>query len=304
MSQKKRPPLPWGEAEMTMDGGGWSPVGGSLGPEARRPEVVPSLQLLFDGPLLIDEEALRASLYAYHPSLAWAAVALEPVKTGTLQGLVSWGPHEVLLAAAHEPLPSSSLEPCVRAAPYSQALKRQAHAHESYLSLRYTGRERSRLEQYVALAAVAGALTEHGAFLVLNPGARTSAPAALLAAEEGEDSLGLLRSLPLPILYCGFARLEVEGRLGVWVRTQGAHQLGLPDLACLTTGNHDSTACFMLFEHVLRYLLRTGATLGTGHTLHGGPSQVLRVRRPHLQEHFLESPGELFILEPMAVALA
>lgn len=289
---------------MTMEGHVWSPVGGSMGSEAWRPEAAPSLQLLFDRPLLLDEEALRAALSAYHPSLAGAAVALEPVEPGRLQGLVSWGAHEVLLAAAQEPLPCFALEPCVREAPYSQVLKLQAQAHASHLSLRYTGRERSRLEQHVALAAVAGALTGHGALLVLNPAARTSAPAALLAAEEGEDSLGLLRSLPLPILYCGFARLEVEGRPGVWLRTQGAYQLGLPDLARLTTGNQQSAACFMLFEHVLRYLLRAGATLREGHTLHGGPGQVLRVRHPRLQERFLASPGELFVLEPVAVALA
>lgn len=288
---------------MTMEGDVWSAVGGGLGSEARL-EVAPSLQLLFDRPLVLEEEALRGALSAYHPSLAGAAVALEPVQPGTLQGLVSWGSHEVLLAATHEPLAPSAFEPCVRTAPYSEVLKLQARAHESHLSLRYTGRERSPLERYVALAAVAGALTEYGALLVLNPAARTSAPAALLAAEPGEDSLGLLRSLPLPILYCGFVRLEVEGRLGVWLRTQGAYQLGLPDLARLTTGSHESAACFMLFEHVLRYLLRTGAMLSEGHTLHGGPGQVLRVRHPRLQEHFLKSPGELFVLEPVAVALA
>src|SRR5262249_12611300 len=137
------------------------------------------------------------------------------------------------------------------------------------------------------------------AIVVANETGHTSFPAAALSGSsdvEG-DRLELLRTLPLPILYCGFVKYDVEGVDGTWMRTYGAGVLGLPDLAMLTAGHHEGQQTFNLIDRLFRYLLDSGATFAVGHTMQAGPDLFLRLRAPREDEGWLQGPGEVLVLE-------
>lgn len=153
-------------------------------------------------------------------------------------------------------------------------------------------------EQYVALAKVAGTLTPQGVIVAANEAARTSLPGDLLTgAGSSMDVIALLRELPLPYLYCGFVKHEVDGVRGVWMRTYGAPRLGLPDLAVHAQGHHEGQRYFDVFDNVLAYLRTSGKRFRRGDTLQVGSQDFMRVRAPHLSETFLEREGDLWVIE-------
>ena len=112
--------------------------------------------------------------------------------------------------------------------------------------------------------------------------------------------MDLLRTLPLPILYCGFVKHEVEGTRGVWMRTYGASLLGYPDFAAHTEGHHEGQRYFDMFENMFRYLEESDARLTAGHTMQIDEEEFLRFRRPKEEEGFLESDTELLVVEIIA----
>jgi hypothetical protein len=264
-----------------------------------------SLQLLLDGPLQLQPGRVQTALRAWHPSLRQATFTALPweKETGAHLGLIAWDGHVVQLAGFDTPMPSAALEQCVQPSHYDAGLKARARGHSTHLLLWYAGQEPSRFEQYVALAAVAGALGSLGAFLVLNAEAHSMVPLAPLYA-TAQDRLDMLRSMPLQLLFCGLVKLEVEGTPGVWMRTFGAHLLGLPDFARLTRGHEEGQATFVMFERIWQYLRASKARFEVGHTLQGGHGMTMRLRHAYVGEYFLRSPGELFVLEPFSVAFA
>src|SRR4029453_12711334 len=143
-----------------------------------------SLQVLFDEGLPLNSAALSASLRGYDPGLAAAHFEIdeEAAAAGQTFGLAGWGDHVIKLVAFDVPMPSEAVESCIRPAHYGPELKERARAHRAHAVLLYAGRDDSPLEQYVALAAVAGSLAPFGASAVLNETARTSFPAEALAA--------------------------------------------------------------------------------------------------------------------------
>jgi len=259
-----------------------------------------SLQVLFTDVWQVEAEAVATALRAYHPSMTRARCELEPTLAaeGNSVGLMGWEKHVIRFVGFDLPMPSANIEVCIAPAHYSPEMKALARAHQSNLLLYYTGLEPSLLEQYVALAAVAGALAPLGAVTVLNEAAHTSFPAAALAPQDpGADMLEALRTLPLPALYAGFVKCEVQDVPGVWMRTFGAPRLKLPDFAAHAAGHHEGDRYFELFENILRYLLTTGAHMDAGHTMQIGDNEFLRLRRPSPRESFLEAEGELFVAE-------
>jgi hypothetical protein len=262
-----------------------------------------SLQLLFpeeSDVATLDARRLTETLRSVHPDLAEAVfeVDAELAAKGTPLGLAGWGNHVVKLVGFNVPMPPEVIERCVAPAHYGPELKAQARAHKAHALLFYAGYEEDALEQYVALAVVAGALAAHGAIVVLNESAHTSFPARVLAPGELEgDLLEHLRTLPLPVLYCGFVKYDVEGVKGVWMRTYGTHLLGLPDLAFRASGHDQGEWVFNLFGNILDYLRRSGARFGVGHTMQVGSDTFLRLRAPTEKEYFLDSEGELFVAE-------
>jgi hypothetical protein len=127
-------------------------------------------------------------------------------------------------------------------------------------------------------------------------------PAAVLHPHEEDDGnlLASLRGFPLPFLYCGFVKLEVEGTPGVWMRTYGAHRLGLPDFALHATGHEQGSFVFEVFSNMLAYLRQTGKQFAPGNTMQVGENMYLRLRARTTEEWYLESEGEMLVAERIA----
>ncbi|MGC4121736.1 MAG: DUF4261 domain-containing protein [Myxococcales bacterium] len=257
-----------------------------------------SLQLLFEGGLQLDAAAVTRTLRRYDPTMARAAFEVDgkTAASGTPLGLLGWGKHVIRFVGFGAKMPSEVVERCVQPAHYGADLKARARGHKSHLILFYAGYEETPREQYVALAAVAGVLAKHGAIVVLNESGHTSFPTDALAAGKG-DMMELLRTLPIPILYSGFVKYDVGGTQGVWMRTYGNHLLDLPDFAHLAQGHHEGQATFDLICNLLSYLQTSGAKFAPGHTMEVGPNTFLKVRSPQESEYFLDSEGEIFVLE-------
>ena len=256
-----------------------------------------SLQVLFAEPLAITEAALADALRAYHPTMAKARAEIAPDMPEFL-GMAGWDKHVVRLVGFNAPYPKDALEACVAPSHYPAAMKDEVRAHASHIILYYAGFETDPLEQYVALAAVAGALTGFKALAVLNEYAHTSLPAGVFAAESlGEESMDLLRTLPLNMLYCGFVKYEVEGVQGVWMRTYGGDAFGLPDFAALAAGHDEGEIYSTTFNNIMSYMLESGAELAAGHTMQIGEDAYMKLREPAKEEYFLDGPGQVLVAE-------
>jgi hypothetical protein len=255
-----------------------------------------ALTVVFADALHIDVAALAQALRAYHRSTGDARCEITE-DPGPFLALAGWKKHVVRMVGFNAPMPGESVEACVAPAHYPQELKARVRAHSSHVILYYAGYEASVLEQYVALATVAGAMARLGALAVLNESAKTSLPAGVFDADIEGDSIELLRHLDLPALYCGFVKYEVEGVQGVWMRTYGAHHFGHPDFAALAEGHHEGRKYFELFGNVLRYLIDSGAEMGAGHTMQVGEDKFLRLRAPLEAEYFLDGPDAVLVAE-------
>ena len=261
-----------------------------------------SLQVLFAEPAVLDPDRLTEALRTYHRSMSAIRCEIDTAlaREGKVFGLVGWGKHVVRCVGFDLPMPSKAVEACVAPSHYPEELKQRARAHEAHLILYYAGYDESALEQYVALAAVAGVLAQFGAIVVLNESGRTSLPASVLSGSDLRgDIMDLLRALPLPVLYCGFVKHEVEGIPGVWMRTYGASLLGLPDLAAHAAGHQEGQRYFDMFNNMFAYLLRSGARFSAGHTMQIADREYLRVRTPSEGEQFLRGDTELLVVDVM-----
>ena len=256
-----------------------------------------SLQVLFAQPLALDEDGFTDALRAYHPSMSEARAEIAPDMQEVL-GLAGWGEHVVRLVGFNAPYPKDSLEVCVATSHYPATVKDEVRAHTSHIILYYGGEATDPLEQYVALAAVAGALTGFGAMAVLNEHAHTSLPAGVFDAESlGEESLELLRALPLNMLYCGFVKYEVDGVDGVWMRTYGADVFGLPDFAALARSHDEGEYYSNIFNNIMGYMLESGAELAAGHIMQIGENAYMKLREPAREEYFLDGPAQVLVAE-------
>jgi hypothetical protein len=278
------------------------PDASTAGPLVANPDIEDplGLQLLFPEARAIDPARVARDLKSFDRSMRGARCELDDElnRESTLIGLAGWGEHVVRFLGFAAPMPAHVVEACVGPAHYAQELKARARAHRAHVFLSYAGRNSSPREQYVALAATAAALGSQGALVVLNEAGRTSLPIEFLSkiGTQGK-ALAMLRELPLPYLYCGFVKHEVEGERGIWMRTYGAPLLGLPDLAVHAAGHSEGQRYFDMFDSVFRYVLESGARLSRGHTMQIGTQDYLRVRAPKLSESFLTPDRELFVLE-------
>lgn len=266
------------------------------------------LQCLFDIPLdPLKADALQAAVREYHPDLAQATAELYHVPPGgkphdlepAIMGLVAWGGHVIKVVAFDHPLPANVVQMCVKPAHFAPEFKEVAYRHQTHVMLYYNGYDQDPLEQYVALAAVAGVLATFGAVFTLNETARTAIPAPVLTPHEEDngDMLAALRGLPLVLLYCGFVKLEIEGQPGVWMRTYGCHRFGLPDLALHADGHGIAQFVFELFGNALRYLRTSGHQFAVGHKMQVGDDMFLQLRARTTDEWYLESEGEMLVAD-------
>jgi hypothetical protein len=270
-------------------------------PALQRRESPLSLQLLFPSKLRLNANALTAALRELHPSLSQVRFELDPqasTSMGAEVGVARWGKHKVQVVLFGVRMPTTALEQCVAPAHYGAELKARARAHTAHALLFYVGEEQDPLEQYVALTLLAVAFAKDEAMVVLNESAHTSFPVQPLLPDPDEDLLNQLRTMPLTALYVGFVKLQVPGAEGVWMRTYGAPRMGLPDLAWHARSDAEAYDTFELFSGLLEYLRASGARFGHGHTAEWQRRHV-KIRAPRRKERkFLDSPGQLFVLEP------
>jgi hypothetical protein len=256
------------------------------------------LQILFAGGLPMDFDAVAQAIREYDRSMASAHCDLRSAGEGNIVGVARWGKDLVEIVGFGAPMPAAAVKACVAPAHYDVTLKKRAIAHSSHALLYYGGHDSSPHGQYVALAAVAGALASFDAIVVLNETAHTSIGAASLSAAGLEgDRLQELKDLPLLFLYCGFVKFDVQGVDGVWMRTFGAARFGLPDLAALAAGHHEGELYFGMFETILGYVRASGSDLAAGHTMQLGKDLHMRLRTAASEEYFLKSDDELLVVE-------
>jgi len=278
-------------------------------PEERAPEHLVanpaieqplSLQLLFSETQPFDSADLSRALRAFDRSTSAGRCEIDDElgREGKVFGLAGWRRHVVRFLGFDVPMPSHVVELCIAGAHYPGDLKQRAREHRAHVMLFYAGYEASPLEQYVALGVVAAVLGRKAGLVVLNEAGHTSLPIGMLHdIAASKNSCALLRELPLPYLYCGFVKHEVEDVRGVWMRTYGAPRLGLPDFAAHAAGHHEGQRYFDIFESVFRYALESGAHLSRGHTMQVGKKEYMRLRAPKLNESFLVKNGVLFVME-------
>lgn len=280
------------------------------GPAVANPRLADpvGLQLLFDEAFALDAHEVALALRDYHADMTGATAELfdvppkasaKPGDEPAVMGLLAWERHVVKLVGFAAPMPADAVRACVQPAHFDPQFKALAYGHKSHVMLYYAGYELDPLEQYVALAAAAGALAYFGASFVLNETARTAIPAAVLHPHEEDagDMLGALRGFPLPLLYCGLVKIEVEGEPGVWMRTYGAHRFGLPDLALRGAGHAETPFAFELFGSLLAYLRASGTRFAPGDAVRISDDAALRLRARTPHEWYLESEGEMLVAE-------
>ncbi len=271
----------------------------------------PVLGLLFAKPFEFDVEMLTKYLHEYHEELSSATAELQfmPPQPGTdpnaptaLIGLIAWGRHVVKVVGYNNVMAFEVVDKCVRPGHYDPALKEEAYGHAAHVTLFYAGYDPDPIEQYVVLSATAAAFTRFGALVVLNEAGRTSIPAMALLPHVEDDGniLHTLRTFPIPMLYAGFVKLEIDGLPGIWMRTYGCPQLGLSDLAFYAETHGKGVATFNLFAELLAHLRETNNPFAPGDLLNVGEGMNLRVRERTADEWFLESNGQLLVVEPVA----
>ena len=263
-----------------------------------------SLQVLFSDTFDIDDADFIKAFRAYHSSLAKASFETDErlIQQSSLIGLLGWGEHVIQIVGCDYPMPAENVESCITTAHYGPALKDAARLNQSHVLLYYRGYEINPLKQYAALALVAGFFTYFGAIVITNENAYTSFPAPELSLHtRGQQTDGnmivQLETLPLLLLYCGFVEYDVAGNNGVCIRTYGAAQLGLPDLATWVRDHSTSQQIFDMFSMIFVYLLASGATLSEGHTMQVGDERFIKLRCAAPHEYYLDSDTPLFVTE-------
>lgn len=276
-----------------------SPHAGAAPPRPPSGRKTIGLQLLFPGPMNLSSASLQSVLHGYGGAASTATFALDAagIKKGTPFGRAQWGRHVVDIVGFDVPMSADVVEKVVAPAHYPQPLKAQARAHKGHLLLTYAGADKSPLEQYVAVAAVAGTLATAGAIVVANEAAMTSFPAQALDPRQiTGDRFTYLRELPLLILYMGFVKYDLENG-PVWMRTYGGEKFGLPDLARSTAGHHVAQKTMDMFMTVLGYMMDTGAKVESGHTLQISSQDFLGFRTPRKSEYFLSDHPNVLVVE-------
>jgi hypothetical protein len=93
--------------------------------------------------------------------------------------------------------------------------------------------------------------------------------------------------------------MEIEGEPGVWMRTYGCHAFRLPDFALRAEAHHQAPSILELFSNMLNYLRSTTKTFVPGDRMGIEAGQLFHFRARTAEEWFLESVGEMLVLEQL-----
>jgi hypothetical protein len=228
-------------------------------------------------------------LRSFHPSLASVQIN-ENESFSSPEGLlmvIQWDNHVVRLFGVDAPLPDTVIQSCVLPAFYDTSIKEQIFNHQAHLLLFHLNENVPVLEQYTALTIIAAALYSKGAIAILNESSNSSLPMQFLIAPNTEqDQLEYLRTLPLPLLYCGMATFQLEDTQIIWMRTYGAQKFGLSNLALQLTDQTQDINGLELFSDSLSYSLNTNKKPKPGDSSeHAG--RLFIFRQPTANEYFL-----------------
>lgn len=270
-------------------------------PVAPQPPTPMRLQVLFLKPPQLDGQTLVRLLERLHPSFRGSKLEVMEDKDGA-RGLAIFANHAVQILVRARPLPKDAAECAIGPAQYKPELKEIARAHSAYLVLNYQGQEKNPWEQLVALCVIAALLTKQGATTVANVDAYTSVPSRVFEQIfQSSDPVGMLRSMPPAMLYCGFVKYTPAGDPGVWMRTHGCQRLGLPDLAIHRDSHAEGEKIFRLFNAVLNHMRENNQAFAAGQTLQVGGTTTVNFREPRPDEPFQEKPSEILILETQEI---
>lgn len=248
-------------------------------------------------PLHINSVELRNFLVDFHPIFVDITIEKYYAEEDRLLLMLEmkWRKNLIRIFQVDSPLPDSVLQNCLAQAQYSTELKHQFITHESHLMMSYLTSELSVREQYVMLAAIIWALSSKGAVGIINEDALSSFPLVPMPPNSEMDRLEMIRTLPLPLLFCGLITFQLEGTEIIWSRTLGAKKFGVPNIAVNLNGN-DINA-FDLFSELLAYSIDTPKVFHIGDTVEYGSYKFL-VRGPYADEYyFIDDNEQVIILE-------
>jgi hypothetical protein len=262
-----------------------------------------SLQVLF-GSLpdsALDPGKFLGTLQGLHSSMAAASFSPENAADGA-KGILAWGPHKIEVLIRSRPLPREFIQRCIDTAYYKPEQKEAARRHRAYVLLYHQGGEVSRWDQYAALGAAAAALSRQGALAITNAFAPSSVPSSQFdQLFRSPDAWKMLQYMPPAMLYMGFMKYRIPRSEQVWMRTHGGHLMGVPDLARLSE-NDKGNQTFNLLNAVLIHIRNSGHRPTDGGTVQLGPHVLVRFKLPGPRDFALESPGEIFVVEPEETA--
>jgi hypothetical protein len=217
---------------------------------------------------------------------------------GTTHGHAGWGTDEVIhVDGSSQPPEAHVLDAILKHATLlDDRTTQRARAARGQVVLTYVGRTEAPEVRFLALAVVAAALASlPGAIAVGDRSSHNTIAAAELKRVAATGLAGL-RELPRLALAVGFDVVTISGWRGVWLRTFGAAQFGLPDLAYHSADGEDLPRVRTMFTAVHDYLKASGATIRAGDHLEAGDKRMT-VRDPRTAEGWLRSSDPLLVLE-------
>lgn len=283
--------------------------------------LVPRLHLLFDERVEIDLARVGALLASFDPALEAAVITMD------LESRIAeaaFGDFVVRFRAVGEPIPEAALDASLQLAHLDPDEKAAARSHTCFLVMEHALVEgeaaaqfRRKLDQFRAVAIVAAAFSRLGARFVVNLDARTALPAGAFDARPA-DVIPLIEALSPLLLFMGFAKYELalppdlpnlgHRHAGVWMRTHGGAQFGLPDLARLAQGHEEGAATFRAMTEMIVHMIESRTVFSLGDVVQLPDGALAVFRAPVESEAFLLDAqvdgGEhpLLILEPVSAA--
>ena len=243
-----------------------------------------SLQVAFAGPL--PNRPMRSRAPCRPITRPWPTRAPNSIQAATIGWAWRAGASMWSAWSASTPPPEATVEVCVRRRT-TPPRSRPRCAHASHVLLYYTGHDADPLEQYVAVAAVAGALAEAGGVAVMNEHAHTSLPAGVftraLGDEPGAAALAAADHAVLRLREVRGGRHRRRVDADPWRRP-----LRPADFAALAEGHHQGEFYSNIFNNIMAYLLQSGAEMDAGHTMQIGENAYLKLREPDEPEYFLQ----------------
>ncbi|MFO0617895.1 MAG: hypothetical protein U0414_35220 [Polyangiaceae bacterium] len=266
------------------------------------------LHLLFDRRVEIDLARLAAILAEFDPALEAAKIEMD---LETRIADATFGDFHMRFRAVGEAIPELVLEPALQLAHLDPEEKAAARAHTCFVVIEHVpveGLVPRTLDQFRAVAILAAAFARLGATFLVHLDARTVLPAGAFMAAPA-DVIPLIEGLSPLLLFMGFAKYELAlppdlpnlglRHAGVWMRTHGGVNFGVPDLARLTDGHEEGLATFRAMTEMVVHMIESRAVFSIGDVVQLPDGALGVFRAPKEDEAFLEGEHPVLVLDPL-----